>query len=174
MGFSKEQYTRLGSFTSEIKYERQNVTKQHWHSRQGERRRKAGKMKKLGMSSKAYLLITFSRKNNICLLLHQHKNSSSVTLFFQYSQSHLSDYLFCCQMLKPPLFWKVFWRFTISYWIIISPLSSYANHMKSGQRLLCLVSLQLSTRAALAIRSQSSLYVNCFLEGHPQPQSTKL
>ena len=36
MGFWKRQYTRFDSFSSEIKYKRQNVTKQHWHSRQGE------------------------------------------------------------------------------------------------------------------------------------------
>ena len=41
-----------------------------------------------------------------------------------------------------------------------SPLSSCANHMKSGQCLPCLVSLQLSTSSALAIGSQSSFYVN--------------
>lgn len=49
-----------------------------------------------------------------------------------------------------------------------SLLSSYANHMKSGQHLLCLVSSQLSTRAAFAIWSPLSFYGNCFLEGHPQ------
>lgn len=49
-----------------------------------------------------------------------------------------------------------------------SLLFSYANHMKSGQHLLCLVSSQLSTRAAFAIWSPLSFYRNCFLEGHPQ------
>ena len=174
MGFWKKQYTRFGSFTSEIKYKRQNVTKQHWHSRQGET---CGRKQERWKNWECH-------QKYICLLLFLGK-----AIFAYYFISVRIHQLHCffnapnpACLTSPPLLpnaqASIILKSVLKIYHILldynpSPLSSCANHMKSGQCLPCLVSLQLSTSSALAIGSQSSFYVNWFLEGHPQPQLTK-
>lgn len=95
----------------------------------------------------------------------------SVTLSFQYSQPCLTSpfpLLQRCSSLHSPEMSSE----DLPYYIGLQPLSPFLfcqPYEKSGQHLLHLVSLQLSTRPAPAIWFPLlSFYGNCFLEGHLQ------